>query len=163
VRSSRGETNYFSSELGLAQARLNEELASDPAADERCLIQRALPGDPDAVAPLSARYRRRLFRAAGRSPQRVRAPEFVSGAIQFCIWLTRIVVNAALMALRRKRARPETSLDESQHGSFDDWPACGRLTSEPRASLRRDGSHKPSKSLSISFQRECIPHFAPAY
>ena len=26
------------------------------------------------------------------------------------------------MALRRKRARPETSLDESQHSSLDDWP-----------------------------------------
>jgi len=57
------ETNYFSSEFGLAQARLNEELGSNPAADEGCLIQRALAGDPDAISPPFARYRRRLFRA----------------------------------------------------------------------------------------------------
>jgi RNA polymerase sigma-70 factor, ECF subfamily len=116
--------------------RLNEELGSNPAADERCLIQRALAGDPDAVAPLFARYRRRLFRAAfsllfnredaedalqdGLLSAYVHLNSF-QGRSQF--WLTRIVVDASLMALRRKRARPETSLDESQHGSLDDWPA----------------------------------------
>jgi RNA polymerase sigma-70 factor (ECF subfamily) len=33
------------------------------------------------------------------------------GRSKFSTWLTRIVVNAALMALRRKRVRPETSLE----------------------------------------------------
>ena len=41
----------------------------------------------------------------------------------FSTWLTRIVINAALMALRRKRARPESSLEECQDGESDDWPA----------------------------------------
>jgi RNA polymerase sigma-70 factor, ECF subfamily len=115
-----------------------KELGSNPAAEERCLIQRALAGDPDALSPLFARYRPRLFRAAssllrnredaedalqdGLLSAYVHLNSF-QGRSQFSTWLTRIVVNAALMALRRKRARPETSLDESQHGSLDDWPA----------------------------------------
>jgi Sigma-70 region 2 len=41
-----------------------KEMGSNPAADERSLIQRALAGDPDAVSPLFVRYRPRLFRAA---------------------------------------------------------------------------------------------------
>jgi RNA polymerase sigma-70 factor (ECF subfamily) len=112
-------------------------MGSNPAADERCLIQRALAGDPNAVSPLFARYRPRLFRAAfsllrnredaedalqdGLLSAYVHLNSF-QGRSQFSTWLTRIVVNAALMALRRKRARPETSIDESQHSSLDDWP-----------------------------------------
>jgi hypothetical protein len=104
------ETNYFPWEFGLAQARLNDGLGSNPAANERCLIQRALAGDPDAVSPLFARYRRRLFRAAfsllfnredakdalqdGLLRAYVHLHSF-QGRSQFCIWLTRIVVSGA--------------------------------------------------------------------
>src|ERR1700747_844547 len=86
--------------------------------------------------PLFARYRRRLFRAFldredaedalqdGLLSAYVHLNSF-QGRCQFCIWLTRVVVNAALMALRRKRARPETSLDESQGGLLGHFAGVG--------------------------------------
>lgn len=111
---------------------------SNPAAEEYRLIQRALAGDPDALSPLFARYSPRLFRAAfsllrnkedaedalqdGLLSAYLHLASF-QGRSRFSTWLTRIVVNAALMALRRTRARPKTSLDESQNDQSDDWPA----------------------------------------
>ena len=111
---------------------------SNPVAEEYRLIQRALAGDPDALSPLFAHYSPRLFRAAfsllrnkedaedalqdGLLSAYLHLDSF-QGRSRFSTWLTRIVVNAALMALRRKRARPETSLDESQDDQLDDWSA----------------------------------------
>ena len=116
----------------------------------------ALAGDANALSPIFAHHSSKLFRAAFSL---LRNKEDAEDALQeglanayihlnsfqrrslFSTWLTRIVMNAALMTLRRKRARPETSLDECQGGESDDWPAWGvDRPSEPRASLRRDGS-----------------------
>lgn len=113
-------------------------IGSSPAAEEWRLIQRALAGDADALSPIFSRYSSKLFRAA---LSLVRNNEDAEDALQeglmnayvhlnsfqgrslFSTWLTRIVINTALMALRRKRARPETSLDECQDGESDDCPA----------------------------------------
>ncbi len=118
--------------------RSGKAIGSNPAAEEWHLIQRALAGDPDALSPLFAHYCARLSRVAFSL---LRNKEDAEDALQdgllsayihldsfqgrslFSTWLTRIVVNAALMALRRKRARPETSMDESQDDQLDDWPA----------------------------------------
>jgi RNA polymerase sigma-70 factor (ECF subfamily) len=40
------------------------------------------------------------------------------GRAKFSTWLTRIAINSALMALRRKRAHPETSMEI---GDGDTW------------------------------------------
>ena len=119
-------------------ARSGKAIDSSPAAEEWRLIQRALAGDPDALSPVFIRHSSKLFRAAFSL---LRNKEDAEDALQeglinayihlnsfqrrslFSTWLTRIVINAALMALRRKRARPETSLDECQGGESDDWPA----------------------------------------
>jgi RNA polymerase sigma factor (sigma-70 family) len=119
-------------------ARSGRAIASSPAAEEWRLIQRALAGDPDALSPVFIRHSSKLFRAAFSL---LRNKEDAEDALQeglinayihlksfqrrslFSTWLTRIVINAALMALRRKRARPETPLDECQDGESDDWPA----------------------------------------
>jgi len=74
-----------------------------------------------------------------------------------------MVVNAALMALRRKRARPETSLDESPHGSLDDCPAWVVDFRPNRAQACAAMEAKQAIEKHVSFQRECIPHFASAY
>jgi RNA polymerase sigma-70 factor, ECF subfamily len=130
----RGRTDLPGKKL----ARFGEAIDSSPAAEEWRLIQRALAGDPDALSPIFVHYSSRLFRIAFSL---LRNKEDAEDALQeglinaythlnsfqrrslFSTWLTRIVVNAALMALRRKRAHPEASLDECQDGGPDDWPA----------------------------------------
>lgn len=95
--------------------------------DEQALIQRAIDGDSEAQDQLFARYRTRLYRLALRL---LRCKEEAEDAVQdglllayknlssfqgrslFSTWLTRIVVNAALVRMRRQRARPEFFLQE---------------------------------------------------
>lgn len=105
--------------------RSGKEIDPNPAAKEWRLIQQALAGDADALSPILVQHSSKLFRAAFSV---LRNKEDAEDALQegltnayihlnsfqrrslFSTWLTRIVMNAALMALRRKRARPETSL-----------------------------------------------------
>lgn len=91
------------------------------------LIERGLNGDARALNALFARNTRSLYQAAFRV---LGNPEDAEEALQegllsayrnlprferrsqFSTWLTRIVINAALMRRRSKRARPAVSLDE---------------------------------------------------
>jgi RNA polymerase sigma-70 factor (ECF subfamily) len=50
------------------------------------------------------------------------------GRSQFSTWLTRIVINAALMKRRSAKARPAVSLDETQHE--DELPASERFADD---------------------------------
>jgi RNA polymerase sigma-70 factor (ECF subfamily) len=121
-------------------ARPCKAIDSSPAAKEWRLIRRALAGDADALSPIFVRHSSKLFRAAFSL---LRNKEDAEDALQeglinayihlnsfqgrslFSTWLTRVVMNAALMALRRKRSRPETSLEEREDGELKDWPAWG--------------------------------------
>lgn len=107
------------------------------AVNEQELIQRVLEKDPDALSLLFDQYTSRLTRVAssvlrnkedaedavqdGLLNAYVHLDSF-QGRSQFSTWVTRIVINAALMALRRKRARPETSLEENQKYGLEDRP-----------------------------------------
>ena len=91
------------------------------------LIERGLNGDARALDALFARNTRALYQTAFRV---LGNPEDAEEALQegllsayrnlprferrsqFSTWLTRIVINAALMRRRSKRARPAVSLDE---------------------------------------------------
>ncbi len=94
--------------------------------DDR-LIRRALFGDVDALETLFARNNRALYQTALRllgNPEDAedalqegllaayRNLRRFEGRSQFSTWLTRIVINAALMRRRSQRARPAISLDE---------------------------------------------------
>jgi RNA polymerase sigma-70 factor (ECF subfamily) len=92
------------------------------------LIERGLNGDARALDTLFARNNRTLYQTALRV---LGNPEDAEEALQegllsayrnlprferrsqFSTWLTRIVINAALMRRRSKRARPAVSLDDS--------------------------------------------------
>ncbi|GAC1679606.1 MAG: sigma-70 family RNA polymerase sigma factor [Candidatus Acidiferrum sp.] len=50
------------------------------------------------------------------------------GRSQFSTWLTRIVINAALMRRRSAKARPAVSLDETHHE--DELPAAERFADD---------------------------------
>ena len=91
------------------------------------LVRRAVKGDSEAQDALIGRYRIRLYRLALRL---LRSREDAEDAVQdallsayrnlssfegrslFSTWLTRIVVNAALVRMRRQRARPELFLQD---------------------------------------------------
>jgi len=94
---------------------------------EEQLIERGLNGDARALDALFARNTRALYQTALRV---LGNPEDAEEALQegllsayrnlprferrsqFSTWLTRIVINAALMRRRSKRARPAVSLDD---------------------------------------------------
>src|SRR5208282_2528152 len=66
------------------------------------LIERAQAGNQDALEALFSNLSPALYQTALR----------LVGRSQFSTWLTRIVINAALMRLRSRRSRPAVSLDE---------------------------------------------------
>ena len=116
---------------------------------EEQLIQRSLNGDAGALDTLFTRNTRTLYQTALRvlgNPEDAEEalqegllsayrnlPRF-EGRSQFSTWLTRIVINAALMRRRSKRARPAVSLD--------DWAADGEL---PLAERFADESPNPEQ------------------
>src|SRR5260221_583951 len=106
------------------------EFISNPNLQERSeeqLIELGLSGDARALDVLFTRNTRALYQTALRV---LGNPEDAEEALQegllsayrnlprferrsqFSTWLTRIVINAALMRRRSKRSRPAVSLDE---------------------------------------------------
>jgi RNA polymerase sigma-70 factor (ECF subfamily) len=108
--------------------------------NELQLIRRALRGEPDALETLFARHNRALYQTALRllgNPEDAedalqegllsayRNLRRFEGRSQFSTWLTRIVINAALMRRRSQRARPAVSLDEDPRE--DELPLAERF------------------------------------
>ena len=95
--------------------------------NEETLVKSALKGDDEALDKLFSRYTRPLYQTALRllgNPEdaedalqdgllsAVRNLRRFEGRSKFSTWLTRIVINAALMRLRSRRARPAVSLEQ---------------------------------------------------
>jgi RNA polymerase sigma-70 factor (ECF subfamily) len=127
--------------------------------NEWAVVQQAIAGNADAQERLFAGCTRRLYRTvfallnnkedAEDALQEGLCKAFTSlrsfqGRSSFSTWLTRIVINSALMARRRKSAHPEASLDEMlddqpvhlPHGVVDARPDPERLYAETELSLR---------------------------
>ncbi len=105
------------------------------------LLSLALNGDQEALDRLLTFYMRMLYQAALRvlrSPQdaedalqdgllaAVRNLKKFEGRSRFSTWLTSIVINAALMRLRKARSQPATSIDEERPGR-DHQPLADRI------------------------------------
>jgi RNA polymerase sigma-70 factor (ECF subfamily) len=101
------------------------------------VVQEAIAGNADAQEHLFARHTRRLYRIvfallhnkedAEDALQDALCKAFTSlpsfqGRSSFSTWLTRIVINSALMARRRRSAHPEASLDEILDGQPEQLP-----------------------------------------
>jgi RNA polymerase sigma-70 factor (ECF subfamily) len=101
------------------------------SASEWHLVQEAIAGDQDALKKLFTRDKSRLYRVslnllrneddAADALQEALFKAYTSlrtfhGRSSFSTWLTRIVINKALMARRKKARRPEASLDEMLDG-----------------------------------------------
>jgi RNA polymerase sigma-70 factor (ECF subfamily) len=96
------------------------------AETDEALVTAAKLGDRPAFAELWERHSNRAFTTAYRITRNRDDAEDViqeawmkayvhlkrfDGRAQFSTWFTRIVINSALMTLRRKRAHPETSTE----------------------------------------------------
>jgi RNA polymerase sigma-70 factor (ECF subfamily) len=113
------ERDYLELE-SIAAPNFNEETEEE-------LIERGLKGDKQALDALFTRNTRALYQTALRvlgNPEDAQEalqegllsayrnlPRFERRS-QFSTWLTRIVINAALMRRRSKRSRPAVSLDD---------------------------------------------------
>jgi RNA polymerase sigma-70 factor, ECF subfamily len=110
---------------------------------EEKLIRAGQQGDHQAVEALFRRYQRPLFQTALRVLGNTEDAEDAlqdgmlsayrnlkrfEGRSQFSTWLTRIVINAALMRRRSAKARPAVSLDESPRE--DELPPAERFADD---------------------------------
>jgi len=110
---------------------------------EEKLIRAGQRGDHQAVETLFRRYQRPLFQTALRVLGNTEDAEDAlqdgllsayrnlkrfEGRSQFSTWLTRIVINAALMKRRSAKARPAVSLDEPPRE--DELPAAERFADD---------------------------------
>ena len=113
-----------------------------PGSEEK-LIRAGQRGDHQAVETLFRRYQRPLFQTALRVLGNTEDAEDAlqdgllsayrnlkrfEGRSQFSTWLTRIVINAALMRRRSARARPAVSLDEPPREN--ELPAAERFADD---------------------------------
>ena len=111
--------------------------------NEAKLIRAGQRGDEQAVEALFRRYQRPLFQTALRVLGNTEDAEDAlqdgllsayrnlrrfEGRSQFSTWLTRIVINAALMRRRSAKARPAISLDETPRE--DELPAAERFADD---------------------------------
>src|SRR3981189_2327214 len=110
---------------------------------EENLIRAGQRGDEQAVEALFRGYPRALFQTALRVLGNTEDAEDAlqdgllsayrnlkrfEGRSQFSTWLTRIVINAALMRRRSAKARPAVSLDETPRE--DELPAAERFADD---------------------------------
>ncbi len=122
------------------------DASSGDAPDDAALLAAHVAGDPDAFGELVRRHRDRLWAVAVRTTG---DPEDASDALQDAFvsayrnaasyrgeaavttWLHRVVVNACLDRMRRRRARPTVPLPE------EDGETGHRGVADPRDDLDR--------------------------
>jgi RNA polymerase sigma-70 factor, ECF subfamily len=125
------------------QAAVATQVATATQWNEEKLIRAGQEGDQQAVETLFRRYQRQLFQTALRVLGNAEDAEDAlqdgllsayrnlrrfEGRSQFSTWLTRIVINAALMRRRRAKARPAVSLDETPRE--EELPASERFADD---------------------------------
>jgi len=118
-----------------SQDEISVKLLAATATDE-VLVGAAKLGDRPAFSELWERHSSTAFKVAYRiTRNRDDAEDVVQdawmkayvhlktfdGRAKFSTWLTRIVVNSALMILRRKRAHPETSMEVTDGETWQHW------------------------------------------
>jgi len=123
-----------------SQRQQDELLASvelvAPAATDEVLVAAARLRNHHAFVELWTRHSRTAFNVAYRiTRNRDDAEDAIQdawmeaymhldtfdGRAKFSTWLTRIAINSSLMILRRKRARPETSMEIPDDDTWKHW------------------------------------------
>jgi len=126
---------YLASQ-GPRTKKVSDRKMSKQGSEEGELIRLALEGHLDSLSTLFARDRVRLYRATysllrnredaedalqdGLLSAYINLRSF-EGRSQFSTWLTRIVLNAALMKRRKLRTLAQTSLDDDEVEGVQPW------------------------------------------
>jgi RNA polymerase sigma factor (sigma-70 family) len=129
--------------LGGIDSRATKQVGSREVAvplgmsKEWAIVQQAIAGNTDAQETLFANHANRLFRTAFAVLRNKEDAEdavqdglckaytslrFFQGRSSFSTWLTRIIINSALMTRRKKSLHPEASLDEILDCQPEKWP-----------------------------------------
>src|SRR3984893_13017341 len=118
-----------------SQDEISVKLLAAAATDE-VLVGAAKSGDRPAFAELWERHSSTVFKVAYRiTKNRDDAEDAIQeawmrayihlntfdGRAKFSTWLTRIVINSALMTLRRKRTHPETLMEITDGKTWQQW------------------------------------------
>jgi RNA polymerase sigma-70 factor, ECF subfamily len=161
ARTRKAGANDFSEQMGetMATQAMTQTMIEIPVSEQK-LIRAGQKGDAQAVETLFRRYQRPLFQTALRVLGNAEDAEDAlqdgllsayrnlnrfEGRSQFSTWLTRIVINAALMRRRSAKARPAVSLDETHHE--DELPAAERFA---------DAAPNPEQLMAGTELREII-------
>lgn len=168
---------------GFLQQLLREERPAPESAPtaEQALVERLRRGDEAAFEEIVRRYGGRMLATARRmvgsdhDAQDAVQEAFLSafsaigsfsGNSKLSTWLHRVVVNAALMKLRRRRRKPEESIDELLPRFNDDghwseapssWDAPGDVLlqrRETRATVRRCIDQLPQTYRTVLLLRD---------
>jgi RNA polymerase sigma-70 factor (ECF subfamily) len=104
-----------------------------PAASDEILVEIAKSGDRSAFAELWRRHSKTAFRSVYRiTKNRADAEDVIQdawiralvhlsgfdGRAAFSSWITRIAINSALMMLRKRRSRPEFSMETTDGETY---------------------------------------------
>jgi RNA polymerase sigma-70 factor, ECF subfamily len=124
-----------------------------PAATDDALVAAAKSGEQPAFVELWTRHSKTAFNMAYRiTGNRDDAEDVVQdawmkayahlnafdGRSKFSTWLSRIAINSALMILRRRRARPETSMEITDGDTWQHWETADQTKSVDELYARQE-------------------------
>ena len=69
------------------------------------------------------------------------------GRAKFSTWLTRIVINSALMTLRRKRAHPETSMEITDGETWQHWEVADQTKNVEELYARHERAERLRRAI----------------
>jgi RNA polymerase sigma factor (sigma-70 family) len=135
----------------------------DPVTAEAFVVEAARSGSHSAFEELWARHSNTAFKLVYRIVgnrddaedilQDAWMKAFVhlkdfDGRSKFSTWLTRIAINSALMVLRKKRSRPETSLDWNGDGeTWQQWEVPDNSLNIEDLYLKREAEFKLKEAI----------------
>ena len=144
-----------------SQEEISVKLLPAAATDEM-LVEAARLGNRPAFAELWERHSNRAFKVANRiSKNRDDAEDIIQeawmrayvhlntfdGRAKFSTWLTRIVINSALMTLRRKRAHPETSMEMTDGETWQPREFADQTKNAEEIYARNEGAERLRRAI----------------
>jgi RNA polymerase sigma-70 factor (ECF subfamily) len=129
---------------------------------DEVLIVAARSGDRPAFVELWTRHSKSAFNMAYRITGNQEDAEDVvqdawlrayvhlntfDGRSKFSTWLTRIAINSALGILRRKRARPETSMETTDGETWQHWEIADKTKNIEDLYARHEGVERLRRAI----------------
>jgi RNA polymerase sigma-70 factor, ECF subfamily len=144
------------------------EVSLVPAASDEILVEVAKSGDHSAFAELWRRHSKTAFRNVYRITKNRADTEDViqdawikalvhlrgfDGRAAFSTWITRIAINSALMMLRKRRSRPEFSMETTDGETYWTRDIADHTENAEMYYVRRQSAERLRRAI-----RELRPH-----